>query len=180
MYEEGEMKNICRYFYAVLCMSFLVLLFHNQGFAGKAKETAAIKVLSIPAPAFEMPGEMVAYTNNGRLWLNSGAAYVRAPLILPNKTRIKKVQLVCKDNNPTGDLRLWLHVLSNDLSESFTMCLVESEDAAEGYRIFTTTDIKPNKIDNVKYNYFLNLRLLGSDEDGYAFIAAKVWYKGSW
>lgn len=174
------MKKISSFSVVVLFMFFLLSSFQRPGFAGKAGETAAVKVLSIPAPAFEMPGEMVAYTNNGRLWLNSGAEYVRAPLILPHKTRIKKVQLVCKDNNPIGDLRLWLHVLSNDLSESFTMCLVESEDAAEGFRVFTTTDIKPNKIDNVKYNYFLNLRLLGSDEDGYAFIAAKIWYKGSW
>lgn len=174
------MKKTFSFFTVVLCMSFLLVLIQRPGFAGKAGETAAVKVLSIPAPAFEMPGEMVAYTNNGRLWLNSGAEYVRAPLILPHKTRIKKVQLVCKDNNPTGELRLWLHVLSNDLSESFTMCLVESKDAEEGYRVFTTTDIKPNKIDNVNYNYFLNLRLLGSSDDGYEFVSVKIWYKGSW
>jgi hypothetical protein len=174
------MKKICSSFVIVLCMFFLLALIQRPGLAGKTGETAAVKVLSIPSPAFEMPGEMLAYTNNGRLWLNSGPAYVRAPLILPHKTRIKKVQLVCKDNNSSGDIRLWLHVLSNDLSESFTMCLVESNDAVNGYRIFTTTDIKPNKINNIKYNYFLNLRLLGSSEDGYEFVSAKIWYKGSW
>lgn len=174
------MKKICSFSVVVLFMFFLLALIQRPGLAGKAGEATAVKVLSISAPAFEMPGEMVAYTNNGRLWLNSEAAYVRAPLILPHKTRITKVQLVCKDNNTTGNIRMWLHVFSNDLSESFTMCLVQSEDAADGFRVFTTTDIKPNKIDNIKYNYFLNLRLLGSSEDGYEFVSAKIWYKGSW
>jgi len=174
------MKKVFSVFCAVFCVFSLMISIQSMGFSGNAGETAAVKVLSIPAPAFEMPEEMVAYTNNGRLWLNSGPAYVRAPLILPHKTRIKKVQLVCKDNNSSGDIRLWLHVFSNDLSESFTMCLVESKNAVDGYRVFTTTDIKPNKINNIKYNYFLNLRLLGSSDDGYEFVSAKIWYKGSW
>jgi len=174
------MKKPLSFICTLFCVFILLVLTQKPVFTGNVKDTAAVKVLSIPAPAFEMPGEMVAYTNNGRLWLNSGAGYVRAPLILPHKTRIKKVQLVCKDNNSSGNIRLWLHVFSNNLSESFTLCLVQSEDAADEYRVFTTTDINPNKIDNVKYNYFLNLHLPGSNEDGYEFISVKIWYKGIW
>ncbi len=162
---------------------FAFMFFSALGTLSLTEETmeiASVKVLSIPAPAFELPNELASYNNNGVLSLNVEPQYIRAPLILPNGTRLKKIQLVCKDNNTEGSIRMWLHVLSNDLSESFTLCVVESEGAEDTYRVFSTTDITPNKINNVNYNYFLNLRLPGTQTEGYEFVAAKVWYKGKW
>jgi len=162
---------------------FVCVLFTMLGTPSLTEETmdiATIKVLSIPAPAFELPNELASYENNGVLSLNVEPQYIRAPLILPNGTRINKVQLVCKDNNADGSIRLWLHVFSNDLSESFTLGVAESEGVEDTYRVFSTTAITPNKINNVDYNYFLNLRLPGAKEEGYEFVAAKIWYKGKW
>ena len=174
------MKKPVKFLGIMIFFLVIVFLFQTPVLTENVGAAAGIKVLSIPAPAFEMPGEQVTYGNNGSLWLNEKAEYVRAPLILPHKTRIKKIQLICKDNHVENNVRMWVHVLSNDMSESFTLCLVRSDSASDDFRIFTTTDISPNKIDNVKYNYFLNLHIPGTKEDGLVFLAAKVWYKGSW
>ena len=103
----------------------------------------AVKVLCIPAPAFEMQTNDVKYTNTGVLSLNDGWGYVRAPLILPNNTKIKKVEMVCKDNGSLN-LRMWIHTISNDLSQNFTLCEVDSSGASSTYETFSTTVISPN------------------------------------
>jgi len=164
----------------VVLFGFCLLVFLGIS-TSKAQiyDTAVTKVLSIPSPAFEMPTELITYKNDGVLSLTDEAKYVRAPLILPNKTRIQKVQICCKDNNASGNIRMWIHVLSNDKSESFTLCYVESTGQSNTFRTFTTTTISPNKINNVNYNYFLNLHM-GTKTDGCEFLAAKIWYKGRW
>jgi len=170
-----------RVFYAFGTLLFALVLFVFLGISNsdaQKYDTALPKIRSIPAPAFEMPDELASYTNNGVLFLNADAEYVRAPLVLPHKARLQKVEMVCKDNNAAGSIRMWLHVYSNDLSESFTLCLVESTGASDTYRTFSTTTISPNKIFNDNYNYFLNLRLPGTKADGYEFVAAKIHFKG--
>ncbi len=179
-YKEVTMKKTIKILATSVLAFMLFSMLRTPSLTEETMEIAAQKVLSIPAPAFEMPNELASYDNNGVLSLNMEPQYIRAPLILPNGTRIKKLQIVCKDNNTEGSIRMWLHVLSNDLSESFTLGVAESEGAEDTYRVFSTTNITPNKINNVNYNYFLNLRLPGTKADGYEFVAAKVWYKGKW
>jgi hypothetical protein len=79
----------------VLVCGLLLIL----GSTGSQAKTVppAVKVLSIPAPAFEMPNDSLGYINNGRVWLTEKGDYIRAPLILPNGSVITKVELVGKD-----------------------------------------------------------------------------------
>jgi len=139
---------------------------------------AKVKVLAISAVAFEMPDNNTKYTNNGTLTItDTYSKYVRAPLILPNGTRITRVELICKDNSASSNVKLWLHVISNDNLTSFTLCSIESSGQSNNFRTFTTTTINPKKIDNMNYNYFLNLLLHPNNE---SLLAVKIYYKGKW
>jgi len=174
------MKNRL-FFSSVFLFGLCLIAFLGTSHSGAQEaEVEGIKVLSIPGPAFEMPGNLVAYTNYGVLSLNAGSEYVRAPLILPNNTSIKKVKLVCKDNSAAGDIRMWIHVFSNNMAESFTLCELSSTGAEDSYRVFVTTAISPRKLNTDKYNYILNVHLPGTGSDGFEIVAAKIYYAGGW
>jgi hypothetical protein len=177
--KEANMK---RFFMGsgVFLLGFLLLV--GMGFMwSQAKPVPpAVKVLSIPAPAFEMPREDVQYTNNGRVFLEKTAEYIRAPLVVPNGTVITKVELICKDAHATKAMKLWIHAYSNDGSKTFTMCLVESVGSAIGWRTFTTTAIKPSIIDNENNFYFLNLYIPEKGQAVFEFCGVKVYYTGTW
>ena len=163
----------------LVCFCMLVFFGISGSNAQEDALSAAPKVLSIPGPAFEMPTSNTQYENWGVLHLIKGYGYVRAPLVLPNATKITKVGLICKDNSSSLNIRMWIHVFSNDLKKSFTIAYVESQGAENTFRTFTTATINPNVVDNLKYFYFLNVSLPGSGSD-YELAGAKVWYTGTW
>ena len=165
----------------LILFGFCLLVFLGISTSKAAqKDGGAVKVLSIPSPAFEMPKESLKYVNNGTVYLTEGSEYIRAPLILPNKTKILKVELMCLDNNATKNVRLWIHVINNDNSISTTICNVESTGTGSTYRTFTTTAITPNRLDNTSNFYLINLHLPGTDADNIRLLGVKIWYKGKW
>jgi hypothetical protein len=172
------MKKLFSYFCLTFFGLFLLAFLSNTGTTKEPADTAT-KVLSIPGPAFEMPKETQKYTNNGVVNLITSGEYVRAPLTLPNKTRLKRLSLVCKDNSSSLSVTMWIHVFSHDLTESFTLCSVSSKGAQNTFRTFSTTNISPNKIDNTKYFYFLNVSL-GTKVQGHELAGATLHYQGKW
>lgn len=140
------------------------------------------KVINIPACAFLPPdNETDYYADGARFFIKGGGAkYVRAPLILPNGAKIKQVVLVCKDSDPEGDIRLWVHRVSNDQSDSKAIANVASSDESEDWRSFSTTSFDEDRIDNINYCTFINVRLLESPEQLLVLGHVKVYYKGKW
>jgi len=165
---------------SILVFGFLMLVVMGLTGSQAKLPQPAVKVLSIPAPAFEMPDESTGYVNYGRLYLTKAAAYIRAPLVLPNGTKITKVELVCKDASASASMRLWVHVVSNDGSTSVPICLAESTGTGTGYRTFSTTTINPNVIDNAKNFYMLNVRIPTKGQATFELCGAKIYYTGTW
>jgi len=171
-----------KYFVGSCILIFGFLMLVVMGLTGSQAKLPhpAVKVLSIPSPAFEMPREDVKYTNYGRIFLEATAEYIRAPLILPNGTKITKVELVCKDASASASMRLWIHATNNDGSKSSPICEVASTGTGIGYRTFSTTAINPSVIDNSVYFYVLNVRISEKGQAVFEFCGAKVYYEGSW
>lgn len=147
-----------------------------------ARPAGVTKVINIPACAFLPPdNETDYYADGARFYIKGGGdKYVRAPLILPNGAKIKQVVLVCKDADPAGDIRLWMHRVSNDQLESKAIGNVASFDESQDWRSFSTTSFDEATIDNVNYCTFINVRLLESPEQTLVLGHVKVYYKGKW
>lgn len=140
------------------------------------------KVINIPACAFLPPDiDTDYYADGARFYIRGGGAkYIRAPLILPNGAKITKVVLVCKDDDPQGDVRLWVHRVSNDQTESQAIGNVASSGASEEWRTFETTSFEDDTVDNINYCTFINVRLLESPDQLLVLGHVKVYYKGKW
>ncbi len=143
---------------------------------------ARVKVINVPACAFQVKDKKVDFFSDGaRLYLQKGPGeYIRAPLFLPHKVKILKMELVCIDDNEQGSIRVWLHRVNNDGSVSGSVGRIESVGASPEWRIFGDSVIDERVLDNVGNCYFINLRLPGTQEEGYVFGHLKVYYKGKW
>jgi hypothetical protein len=173
------MKRIMMGVVVFFCGSLLVLVL---GFTGSQAKTVppAVKVLSISAPAFEMPNESLGYINNGRIWLTKKGEYVRAPLILPNGSKITKVELVGKDAHASKDLILYVHAYNNTCTKSAPIAWVHSSGSDAAVRTFATTAISPATIDNLNNFYFLNLLIPEKGDSFFIVSGAKIYYTGTW
>lgn len=141
---------------------------------------AATKIMTVPACSFMPSNKDVDYAMDGtRLYLQSGTPkYIRAPLYLPNKAKLIKMVLVCKDDD-AKDITVWLHRVSNDGTDSKAIAVAQSSGTGTNYRTFETASFSELKIDNENYCYFINLYLHYVAGEKLVLSHVKVYYKGN-
>ncbi len=134
------------------------------------------KILNVPGAAFVMETNAVSFYNSGgNLFITGGGPqYIRAPISLPGGVTIKKIVLVCKDNDAVWDIRCWLHRISNDFTTNGAIAEVASTGASPSWQSFTAAINA--KLDNANYVYLLNVRMNEAADGSTAISHVKIYY----
>lgn len=145
------------------------------GSPAEAKPKAQ-KILNVPAAAFVMESNAVSFYNSGgNLFVTGGGPqYIRAPISLPGGVTIKKIVMVCKDNDAVWDIRCWLHRISNDFTTNSAIAEVASTGASPSWQSFTAT--MSAALDNANYVYILNVRMNEAADGSTAISHVKIYY----
>jgi len=110
----------------------------------------------------------------------AGMPYVSftAPLILPHNARITRLILLCYDNSSdeNKEVSLLLRYAENTSLGARNVCRVASSEAADRVRLFQTTDMTEDLVDNVNAVYWLELSLMGGTRE-FKFGQAKIYYR---
>jgi hypothetical protein len=168
-----------RYF---LALGVLCLLLSEAALTQDPSPAAKVKVITIPACAFQFMFNDIDYSQMGNLLcMNSGFTPrdAFAPITLPNKTVVLKMEMVCLDNSTTKNIPLSLVRVSN-VQYSQTIGTIYSLDASSSWRTFVNSSFTDKVIDNVNYCYYLKLTFQGLWTDGIAFGHVKIYYRGKW
>ena len=109
-----------------------------------------------------------------------GMLYVQftAPVILPHNARITRLILLCYDNSSdeNKEVSLLLRYAENTSLGARNVCRVASSEAADRVRLFQTTDMTEDLVDNVNAVYWLELSLMGGTRE-FKFGQAKIYYR---
>lgn len=155
-----------------------VFVLSLAAFDRDASPPAKTKVLSIPACAFqEVSSEANFYREGSNLSTYDSMEYYCAPLVLPNRTVIKKLVLYYYDNDANNNFTIVLNRVSNS-NQTTTMFHTNSYGAASGIRSIDFTDFNNERIDNVNYLYYLRLTMF--DSNYISLHQVKVYYRGKW
>lgn len=165
---------------AYLCFTVVVVI----GAVGiQWQDPAAVtKVLAIPANEFLPSTHQVEYYCDGaNLYITkeNGQAYIRAPLVLPNNCRIDDIKLICKDNDTTCNITVWLHRVNYNHTVSGAVAAVSSDGSSTAWRMFSTT-LTDYYINNQEFVHFLNCRLPQTTDEKLCLSHVLIYYKGKY
>ena len=136
----------------------------------KMKDRGYLKMPKSPTAS-----SFVSKTRNVALNSNAGAGSYYAPVNLPTGSVIKKVILICKDNNGSDDIDLTLYRL-NQSGDYIGIATVSSSGTGAAYRTFAHKLTSNKYVNTWKFSYYLYLCLPGTDSDGYYYSQAKIIY----
>lgn len=168
-------------FAAVACLMSVIVLFVSALQDRDVDPTAKVKVVNVPACDFMVPNNDVGFHCLGhQLFITDGGGqYVRAPLVMPNNSKITKLVLVCKDNDASTDITCWLHRSSNNFSVNAAVASVKSSGASTAWKTFSA-NVSGVTLDNAQYLYVLNVYLPESVDLTTGISHVKVYYSGKW
>ncbi len=123
-----------------------------------AKPAAAgDSILTIPACAFAADVDGYDFERYYALYLNYGSGYFYAPVNLPHGSTIKKIKLICFDDNGSTDLDLYFVRLKHKEGAgvlSTTLATASSSGAIDYYRTFASP-VASGYVNNQKCVYHL-------------------------
>ncbi len=155
--------------YVILAVSISVLsglaVLAWTALSQEAHPAAANSCLSIPACSFQLsePSDFWLYHH---LHNEQGSNTWWAPVNLPGGSKIKKIILICKDENASKDITLKMF-FRNRTPSSVQIAALSSSGSVSGWQTFSTTAISPRTVNNFKNCYYISVFLPGTDPDYY-------------
>ena len=163
----------------VILAASAIIVLSLSAFDREATPPKNLKVMCIPAAAFQPEHSNKDYHNDGsRLYSASGHGSFVAPLILPHRSKIRRIVLVCEDSSDSDEITLALCREYGEPVFGSYVCQVQSEGADYNERSFEAILSPTYVVDNINNQYYLRVEI--DEHISHCFKHVKVYYRGSW